>query len=256
MDPLPPTFKGLVPAGMPRHRVEELLAQGRQRRREAQAAVKAGNRLYVSDAELSNLPEEPVTKRWVRWGFKEGERPKTFHEFRPEVQGKETQTAKEMLEAARAWAQSRARPFLTLAGPPGIGKTHLAQAAVLESNDRGNHCVYLTAYEFNRRMKDFRRKYDENGDGLITPEEYLDVLTTRPALVIDDIGAGYVDRGWTLAMFEQLFDSRYRLRSRTFVTTNLTADQFREHCGERVWSRLFDSDLGVVVVGEGLKDAR
>ena len=251
---------------LPPERVATLLAEGRARaglQREAARRRRLGLPPLPSDElpKPSETPEQPPSEsaasRLLRMGFLPGETPRTFRDYRTAMhKGPAARLqASAMLKAAQEWSAGESRPFLTLMGPAGTGKTHLTQAAVVAANERGVRCVHITAYEFDRRIKDFRR-LDEAGEAIITPDEWLDRISQVPMFACDDIGAGYIGRDWTLARFERLFDVRYRLRLPTMATTNLTSVEFRAQCGERVWSRLLDSSLGLVLSGPDMEDQR
>lgn len=260
MEPLGSLLKpaGWATRGLSRERVAELKAAGKARATAAAERVKAGVMLYGDNPwPLTPVLAETTEEAWQRWGFLKGQRPKTFAEFKPSLQPEAPgrRKAAEALTAVQAWSRAQARPFLTLSGPSGTGKTHLAEAATLAANEAGRFCRYLTAYEFDRQVKDFRRD-DEQSEAIMRPDDWVDLLAGHPMLVIDDIGAGYIDRGWTLTKFERLFDLRYRLKMPTLATTNLSAAEFEQHCGQRIWSRLFDSELGVVIAGEEMADLR
>lgn len=67
---------------------------------------------------------------------------------------------------------------------------------------------------------------------------------TDTLLGIDDMGTEYMtDRGWQLALWDDLFDHRHRHQLPTMITTNLDVPEFRERYshptyGERIWGRI------------------
>ena len=151
--------------------------------------------------------------------------------------------------------------FLTLSGPYGTGKSHLLKAAVVAKLG-----YYITAYDFDKRIKDFRKSAENQAnDFYIDPDEWLDRLAALPFLAIDDIGAGYIDKGWTQSRFERLVDMRHRAERSTLFSTNMLVaappnDEFRREMGPRIWDRLFDgglpAEVGVMRHADSIRDIR
>jgi len=183
--------------------------------------------------------------------------------FNPELQP--TEEAK--MEAAALkmalidWVRSKGKRWLLISGAPGIGKSDLVKTAVWLAFCANQGGTYLTAYEFDKRIKDFKDSYDDRkkeGDQVYThPDKWLEQFATRKRLALDDVGAGYSDRsGYVKQRFEQLFDIRYRMKLPTLVTTNMTSKEFQQHVGYRVWSRLWDSQLSEVIECHAMQDVR
>ena len=168
---------------------------------------------------------------------------------------------RQMLAAVHDWKDGKT-PFVTLVSTYGVGKTRLLQAAVEWIRDtwsgdpRVNPVYYMTAAYFDRKVKDFR---DTAGtyDGWTDPDVWVDRLANDVRfLAIDDIGSGYIDKGWTLSRFERLIDLRYRAERSTLIASNCTGQAFVKAMGERVYSRLWDGRIGNVVVLEAARDLR
>ncbi len=184
-----------------------------------------------------------------------------FSWFKPEKQPtpEAQEQAKVMLDAMQVWsaAEPPERPWLVIPGLTGTGKTELAKTATWNAKRNGHWCYYIEAYEFDKRVKDFKREWDTATEGVpINPDEWVRNLAECEYLVVDDIGAGYIDKGWTLSRFETLFDIRYSRRMPTLITTNLDKVEFREHIGFRVWSRMFDTEISRVLDTSAMQDYR
>ena len=111
---------------------------------------------------------------------------------------------------------------------------------------------------FDRQVKDFQNSLRNNGNG---PAKDIDLWVEELAsvsggLVIDDVGAGYIDKGWTKTRFERLFDIRYERRLPTAIATNLTGEGFLAAVGERVYSRVNDTSLGRILKLNHCNDVR
>jgi DNA replication protein DnaC len=134
---------------------------------------------------------------------------------------------------ARAWADAPSGRGLLLHGPVGVGKTHLAAAATGSLIAQGVKTHWLSGPELFARLG--------TGLGTDTHDEILAVLTSRDALVLDDIDktrpTPYGAENVFLAV-----DGRVSNLVPLLVTTNLKlselAQYWPEPYGEAIASRL------------------
>lgn len=178
---------------------------------------------------------ESRMRRVIEFGRLPADRPRTFDGFK-KVDG----TARAMA-AAKLFCQDgqRKHHFLTLAGPPGVGKTHLAQAI-------GWHWAEELRFNFRyvqaeRMMDGLRRCFERRGNG---PDDNFDaqlnLLCKIPLLILDDLGTESTS-DWSRAKIQSIIDERYECGRLTVFTLNGEPGML----GQRIASRLRE---GVVVV--------
>ena len=146
--------------------------------------------------------------------------------------------AKEAYEAARDWAQGDAQFIhLTIYGPTGNGKTHLANASCLALNQHGVHCVLWTVSELLEHLR------AAIGDSTIHTE--LNVLKELPVLILDDWKATH-ETYWSIDKLEEIVDYRYRYQKPLMITTN----EQLQTIPERVIDRMSEKDLSKLVFNQ------
>ena len=170
------------------------------------------------------------------------------------------QQAEHLVHIFEHWSggDSELMKFLTLLGGVGIGKTDLAKTAVwrLTPEWHDKHSYYITASDFDRRVKDFASVKNQAGDVSVDPDEWVERLAATENLVIDDIGAGYIDKGWTQSRLERLIDLRWRYKLPTVIISNLSQENLAAEIGARAFSRLQDKSMGVMLELTHLSDVR
>lgn len=135
--------------------------------------------------------------------------------------------------ATRAWLEGDT-PNLTLVGPPGVGKTHLAEAAVAVLAGKGRPVAYFTEPQL---IAWIRRGIQDNSVDL-----RMDAVSMVEWLVLDDLGMQGVsdfDRG----KIDELVNRRWTEGLKTLVTSNLLAKDMPP----RIASRLSDLEKAVVI---------
>ena len=141
----------------------------------------------------------------------------TFDAFNPDGNGELTDYEKRSLQSAKSYVQRWANNpngWLSLHGPYGVGKTHLAVAAAAERENRGDEVFFATVAD----LLDYLRATFAP-DSLITHGDLLDRIRTADVLVLDDMGA---ERSTPFAEDKlfQIVGYRYEERLPTIITTS------------------------------------
>jgi len=123
--------------------------------------------------------------------------------------------------------------FLVLAGPTGVGKTHLTLAIAWEWFDDDFSVVFTRVDDL---LDDLRRGYDDN-----TYHQKLERIRRCSLLVLDDLGAEHA-KEWAGEKIDRIVDWRYVDRLPLVVTTNARS----EDLAPRVASRLKDRRCSIV----------
>ncbi len=180
------------------------------------AAILAEEILGRSKQRASTGPQQlkPEMAEWYRefLGFD------TFDE--PELE--------DMLQSVSVFLNSfrrhdhRARYWLTLIGPCGIGKTHMAKA------------VFKTHRATSSKSQRYTRWIDALNYMRDGHHDYPSELAREHLLVIDDVGAEHGSEYGTQKLLEVL---EKRMGKWTFITSNLNMETFAE-MDKRIASRL------------------
>jgi chromosomal replication initiation ATPase DnaA len=119
-----------------------------------------------------------------------------------------------------------------VSGNVGCGKTFAGHVWLLQAQDLYPHewrigeVQVVSATEFARTSR--------YGEG-----EKFQTYGSCIRLLLDDLGTEHADKAGSARIdFDELLDQRYRKGLGTFITTNLTADVFKERYGDRIASRV------------------
>ena len=142
--------------------------------------------------------------------------PKTFSNFDfTQLKGKDVEVLRNLISLAPLLAHEN----LAFIGPPGIGKTHLAQAFGTECCYQGFKSYFLTFQDLNHRLTE-ARKTDRIGstiNGMVKPA----------CLIIDEVGQCVMDRDNTRLFFD-VVNRRYNKEGpgTMIFTSNVQPDQW------------------------------
>jgi DNA replication protein DnaC len=125
---------------------------------------------------------------------------------------------------------------LTLAGPPGTGKTHLCVAITRGLIDRGFTAVIVNVPLV---LVTFRGTFRGNRPDRF--DQMLDLLCRCDHLVLDDLGRERPTE-WVQEMLYLVINARYEECLATSVSTNLTFDQLGQRLGDPGFDRLAETN--------------
>ena len=152
---------------------------------------------------------------------------------------------------------------LLLMGPCGVGKTHLAVAALRELLRRGHDSRF---YDYRELLKELQASYDP--DHPVSEMGVLEPVLRTEVLLIDDIGASKPSP-WALDTIGHILNKRYNDNRVTLLTTNYLdrneaeaairmpsgekvamsrEDTLVDRLGQRVRSRLYEMCRTVEIV--------
>jgi DNA replication protein DnaC len=130
------------------------------------------------------------------------------------------------LKQAKLLAQAFVRDYpggsekgLLLMGPSGVGKTHLAVAALKELVRRGHQGVFC---DYRELLKEIQASYNPASGS--TEMAILEPIRAAEILVLDDLGASKPS-AWVLDIIGLVLNARYNERRVTILTTNYLDEQ-------------------------------
>jgi len=158
------------------------------------------------------------------------------------------------------------RTGLLLVGPSGLGKTHLAVAAIRELTNKGVHCLFC---DYRDLLKRIQNSYDPSSQ--TTELELLRPVFETEAVVLDDLGAQKPSE-WVWDTVSFILNSRYNGKQATIITTNFLdgpsarmeavdgprratrEETLGDRIGERMRSRLHEMCRIVPMQGPDFRD--
>ncbi|HTZ49882.1 MAG TPA: ATP-binding protein [Verrucomicrobiae bacterium] len=124
------------------------------------------------------------------------------------------------LKQAKLLAQGFVRDYpatekgLLLMGPSGVGKTHLAVAALKDLIRRGHAGLFC---DYRELLKEIQASYNPASES--TEMGVLEPIRTVEVLLLDDVGASKPS-AWVLDIIGLVLNTRYNEKRMTVLTTN------------------------------------
>lgn len=149
--------------------------------------------------------------------------------------GKDRETVGENLQTLRQFAENfrahRAENYL-LAGPTGLGKTHLSTAVACTVIESGFDVVYDTAQGMFGAFESAR--FGRGESTVETTDRYL----SCELLILDDLGTEMTNT-FTVSCLYNVINTRLSRGLSTIINTNLVLSELRQRYADRITSRLF-----------------
>lgn len=141
---------------------------------------------------------------------------------------------------------------ILLAGNTGTGKTKMACLIANEIVRQRYHTRMTVAFKSSSQIQQ-EAKATWGHASTDTDAAYLERLSRSTVLIIDDVGIG--DTGYSDKAADKdrerlstVLNRRYELRLPTIITTNMTAQEFYGHMGDRASDRLCQNMVDVACV--------
>lgn len=220
----------------------------------AQRADKSWQDECPGCAAEANAVERQWRGDWSRWlRFDESRIPQRFYPSTLEGWQADTPALVAVKNVIGEWCNRLPRDNegigLYLSGPPGVGKTHLAVACLVECLRRTHWAVmYVQWGAMLAEAKAFYRNGERDA------ADPMDALRELPLVVLDEVGVRAGTEFDATSLFD-VIDARYRDGLATIVVTNATHADAAGVMGERVVDRLREMALPIVITGNSRRTA-
>lgn len=146
-------------------------------------------------------------------------------------------------EAAGDYTVGNTPPILMFIGGTGTGKTHLLEAIARQylRQEKDNGAPYTVRYELvSNMLRLMRNSFRANAEDTVLSHVYNSDL-----LLLDDIGAEKPSE-WVEQELFNIIEDRYKNNKLLVLASNEVEPVIRSKLGDRIASRLFDTETGGV----------
>lgn len=128
-----------------------------------------------------------------------------------------------------------------ISGFTGAGKTFLTECVANELIKKNRLVLFTSAFNLNNSLLNYHISLDAGREQIIKP--YLE----SEVLIIDDLGTEPMIKNVTCEYLYMIVNERMLNNLPTIVTTNLDMTDILDHYGERVFSRLSNKKVSILI---------
>lgn len=177
----------------------------------------------LGDKQLRARERARLPKRYEHCNFESYD----TDQYDRETHGPNAEAWNRSLAQAKFVVQGFTRDFpaatehgLMLMGPCGVGKTHLAVAALEEIIERGHSGLF---YDYRELLKEIQNSYNPESNS--TEMSVLEPVLKTEVLLLDDFGSSK-SSPWALETVGHILNARYNENRVTILTTNFLDKEF------------------------------
>lgn len=143
----------------------------------------------------------------------------------------------------KEWCNKKSdKTLIYIAGPTGVGKTHLIKCMANELIENGKVIKLVSAFNMNQNFKEFRKSMHE---------EILNQYLSPEVLFVDDLGTEPKYKDITIEFLYLIINERKMKKLPTIITSNLSLADIRDIYDERIYSRIVDRQTSINIYFDG-----
>ena len=143
----------------------------------------------------------------------------------------------------KEWCNKKSdKNLIYIAGPTGVGKTHLIKCMANELIENGKVIKLVTAFNMNQDFKEFKKTMNE---------DLLNKYLSPEVLFVDDLGTEPKYKDITIEHLYLVINERKMKNLPTIITSNLDLKDLRDVYDERISSRIMDRNSSINIYIDG-----
>lgn len=154
-----------------------------------------------------------------------------------------TSNNEKLYSLMQQWCNKKSeKNLIYIAGPTGVGKTHLVKCMANELIENGKVIKLVTAFNMNQDFKEFKKTMNE---------DLLNKYLSPEVLFIDDLGTEPKYKDVTIEYLYLVINERKMKKLQTVITSNLDLKDLRDRYDERISSRIMDRETSINIYING-----
>ena len=142
----------------------------------------------------------------------------------------------------KKWCNTKSNKInILISGNTGTGKTFLTECVANELIKKNKLLLFTTAFNMNNTLLNYHISFDSTREQIIKP--YLE----SQVLIIDDLGTEPMIKNVTCEYLYLILNERMLNNLPTIITTNLDINDILAHYGERVFSRISNKKISLLI---------